>query len=124
MDITELLLHRPAVSPDQGAPARHAIYAEARDAEQLRDAARQFETVLLHQIVKQMSETVNYTSLDEDDDTGQQIQGMYWTFMAEAMGEQGGLGFWKTIYDDLAQIQGIDTQRFPADGSSRLDQRG
>ena len=110
MDITQLLLNKPVVPADGACPRtaaiRHDGQEEARRADQLRSAARQFETILLHQIVKQMNETTDYMSLDEEDESGQQILGMYGSFLAEAMGQQGGLGFWKTMYEDLARMQG------------------
>lgn len=123
MDIPQLLLNKSMPSataesanvPVEGRP-------EAQTAEQLKAVARQFETVLLHQVVKQMQETVDYSSLDEEDESGEQIQSMYWSFMADAMGQQGGVGLWKSIYEGLAGEHGIDTRRFPP-VESVLDER-
>lgn len=125
MDIAQILLNTPLVQPSQtprAAPPEAAADDEAGTAQQLRTVAQQFETVFLHQIVKQMKETVDHTSLDEEDESGEQIQSMYWSFMADAMGQQGGLGFWKTIYEDLAAAKGLDLERFPA-RDPRFDER-
>ena len=125
MDISHILLTQPTVPPHEPA-AVTALSGVGKDpaqtAEQLRQAARQFETVFVHQILKQMKESVDYASLDEEDESGEQIQSMYWSFMADSIGQQGGLGFWKAIYDDMASAQGIDTRQYPAQ-ESQLDER-
>jgi Rod binding domain-containing protein len=125
MDITQVLLTKPYVMPPEPPPRVLPPAAgedPAQTAEQLRQTARQFETVFLHQILKQMKESVDYASLDEEDESGEQIQSMYWSFMADSVGQQGGLGFWKAIYEDMATAQGIDTRRYPAD-ECHLDER-
>jgi hypothetical protein len=55
-------------------------------------------------------------------ESGEQIQSMYWSFMADNLGQQGGLGFWRAIYDDLAKSQGIDPRSVSA-AENRLDER-
>ncbi len=123
MDISQLLLHKPAGSPVPMPPQIEAPAAVADDpaqhAEQLRSVSKQFEAVFLHQIVKQMQETIDYASFDEEDGSGEHIQSMYWSSMADTVAQQGGMGFWKIIYDDLARSQGIDIAQHPAE--RRLD---
>ena len=120
MDITQTLLTktdvRPLETPLRSVTSKTDEGCQTQAAAQLRSAAQQFETVFLHQILKQMKESVDYASLDEEDESGEQIQSMYWSFMADHLGQQGGLGFWKTIYNDLAAAQGIDPVRYPAQG--------
>jgi Rod binding domain-containing protein len=124
MEITKLLLNQMPLTPEATLKlgATMSPDKEAKTAEQLRSTAQQFETIFLHQILKQMKETVDYGSLDEEDESGEQFQSLYWSFMADNIGSQGGLGFWKTIYNDLATAQGIDPRRFPAEGG-QLDER-
>lgn len=126
MEISQLLFHKPVVEPieslSQTVQTEAGAGDQAHTAEQLRSVARQFETVFLHEIVKQMKETVDYASLDEEDGTGEQVQSMYWSFMADTMGQQGGVGYWKEIYEKIAGDQGIDTRQFPAEENS-LDER-
>ncbi len=121
MDSTQPLLHKPAVEPTRmclhDMPPQGEAQDTSRRAEALRSTARRFETLLLHQVIKQMNETINYTSLDEEDNAGDQIQGLAGSFMADALGQNGGVGLWKMIYEDMARTQGIDTARFPAEGS-------
>ncbi|NLW83481.1 MAG: hypothetical protein GXY41_03605 [Phycisphaerae bacterium] len=124
MEITNLLLNqmRPTSEPTLKSVDPIMPHDDARTAEQLRSTAQQFETIFLHQILKQMKESVDYGSFDEEDESGEQIQSLYWSFMADNIGSQGGLGFWKTIYNDLATAQGIDPRKYPAEGG-QLDQR-
>jgi Rod binding domain-containing protein len=125
VDITQLLFNKPTTAPvAMPNPSAAVAAAGAEDgdrAEQLRSVSRRFEAVFLHQIVKQMQETIQQASLDEEDESGEHVQSMYWSFMTDMMAEQGGLGFWKSIYTDLAGSQGIDTRQFPPEG--RLDER-
>lgn len=125
MEISKLHLNQmlPMPEPTLNLGAPITAGDDARTAEQLRSTAQQFETIFLHQILKQMKETVEYSSLDEEDESGEQFQSLYWSFMADNIGSQGGLGFWKTIYNDLATAQGIDPRQFPAEGG-QLDERG
>lgn len=124
MDISKLLLKSsmPLTEPTLKSVDPIATRDDAKTAEQIKSVAQQFETVLLHQVIKQMKETVDYTSLDEEDESGEQINSMYWSFMADAVGQEGGLGLWKSIYQDLATSHGVDVRRFPADGPA-LDER-
>ncbi len=124
MDISKLLL--TSFVPPTELTSKSLDPAAGRDdaktAEQLKSTAQQFETVLLHQVVKQMKETVDYSSLDEEDESGEQVNSMYWSFMTDAIGRQGGFGVWKSLYEGLAGQQGIDLEKYPADGVV-LDER-
>jgi Rod binding domain-containing protein len=70
------------------------------------DVARKFEGMLLHEMFKQVHEgleAMKEEDQDEDSDTcGEQYQSLYWSQLADVVSQQGGIGFWKTIY---AQVQ-------------------
>ena len=68
--------------------------AEVRKAVQ---AAKDFESVLLDRLLKEMKDTVGDGGL-LGDATSDQIKGMFWSFLAQEMGNQGGVGLWKEIY--------------------------
>jgi flagellar protein FlgJ len=75
--------------------------------EQLRAAAKHFEGIFIHQILKQMQETIENASFDPEDNAGKQVHSMYSTFMADAISQQGGFGMWEQIYDQLLQSQDL-----------------
>ena len=60
-------------------------------------AAKEFESVLLDRLLKEMSNTIEDGGL-MGDGAGEQIKGMFWSFLAQEMGDQGGVGLWKEIY--------------------------
>lgn len=111
MDIAQLLLQ-----PNQGLEnveaarelqLRQAARPGGKD-EELKAAAKQFESIFVHQILKQMQETVEESSFDPEDSSNEQVHGLYCTFLADAVSEQGGLGLWEKIYEQLKQTQASD----------------
>ncbi len=72
--------------------------------EKLEDVAKKFEGLLLHQMFKQAQETTDQISdagEDEEDAGTEQYKSLFWTEMADVVSEQGGLGLWKTINQQL-----------------------
>jgi len=45
---------------------------------------------------------------DWEDSSSEQIQGLYWSFMAQAVSEEGGFGMWKDLYSTMARQQKAD----------------
>lgn len=75
--------------------------------EKLQEVARQFEGVLLHQMFKQAQQNIEQMDTEEDEESedagGEQIQSLYWSQMSDLVSEQGGVGLWKSIYQQIAQ---------------------
>jgi Rod binding domain-containing protein len=71
------------------------------------DVAKKFEGMLLHQMFKQVQEGLEAMKQDgqneeeESDTCGEQYQSMYWSQLADVVGQQGGVGFWKTVYSQV-----------------------
>jgi Rod binding domain-containing protein len=79
------------------------------DEAELESIARDFEGVLLHKLMDSMGETVGEGLFD--DSGTKQVQGMFWQFLSKDVGEKGGAGLWKEIYQDLrrmAKLRGLD----------------
>jgi len=73
--------------------------------------AKDFESVLLTRLFAQVQQTIG--SLDpEEDGTSQQVQGLFWLYLARDAADKGGFGLWKDIYQHLQQMSGIPN---PAD---------
>ncbi|MBT3199263.1 MAG: hypothetical protein HN350_05045 [Phycisphaerales bacterium] len=64
--------------------------------EDMAQAAKDFESVLLNQLMQEMSRTIPDSGFDNSGAT-KQIQSMFWSFMAEEVADNGGLGLWRDI---------------------------
>lgn len=74
--------------------------AENLRAKQAREVAQGFEEVLLNKVMEGMERTIMKSGLFEDQ-TGEQIRGMFWQFMSQAMTKQGGIGLANQVYQDI-----------------------
>ncbi len=65
------------------------------------EAAKEFESVLLTQLLNEMKNTIGQWG-SEKDGAAQQVDSMFWSYLGQDMGQQGGLGLWKQIAHDLS----------------------
>lgn len=115
MEITNLLnplQNKPVTGLDPTAPDLDALRFDPEQ-EKRKHVAKQFEAVLLHQMMKTMKATIPESGLF-DDSTTNQYQDMFWSFLAQDVGEQGGLGLWKQIYNSMPK-------EIPAGGEDSID---
>ena len=79
---------------------RQADIGKDLSQEQAKQVAKDFESVLLHKLLDAMKKTVPESDLFE---TGisKQFQDIFWFHMAQEMADQGGLGIWKMIYQQM-----------------------
>lgn len=68
------------------------------------ETAKNFESILLQQLVSAMKETIEESSID-DDNAGKQVYDMFYSFLSDNMAENGGLGIWKEVYNMMNQNQ-------------------
>jgi len=81
--------------------------------EQKKQIARDFESVLLTKVFDQVRESLGQWSFDEDEGDGasQQVQGLFWLYLAQDVADKGGIGMWREIYQHFGDIE-----RAPAAG--------
>lgn len=60
--------------------------------------AKDFESVLLTKLLDGMKNTIGNWGLDKDS-ASEQVQGIFWLYLARDIANQGGLGLWKDIYE-------------------------
>ena len=72
------------------------------DDEQITQVARDFESVLLHKMLDAMKKTIPESGFLETG-TSQQVQDIFWFYLAQDMAKQGGMGLWKTIYEQISR---------------------
>jgi Rod binding domain-containing protein len=66
-----------------------------------KQAAKDFESVLLTKLLDVMKDTIGDWGFDEDG-ASQQVQGLFWLYLARDIANQGGVGLWKDIYRSLS----------------------
>ncbi len=70
------------------------------DEEKKKKVARDFESIFIHQLMETMKATI--PDEESEDVAAGQVKSMYWSFMAQAISDQGGLGLWKDIYKSMS----------------------
>ena len=92
--------------------------------EKRKEVARNFEGIFLHQILNKMKDTIPESDLE--DSSSKQIKGMYWSFMSDALAEQGGFGLWEKIYETMPGAKSLTAGNGAANGlvpdTNRLDE--
>ena len=66
--------------------------------------ARDFESILIGQLMNQMKQTVGDSGFLTDG-SSRQVQDMFWSFLADEVGSKGGFGLWKNIYKSMSPDQ-------------------
>jgi Rod binding domain-containing protein len=109
MDITETLSRGNPTALTSLAAGQDASVSKSQQDSQdkLVDVARKFEGMLLHEMFKQVQQGLEAMKEEgsneesESDTCGEQYQSLYWSQMADVVGQQGGVGFWKSIYTQV-----------------------
>lgn len=61
---------------------------------------KDFESVLLERLLGEMKETIGDWGFEKDG-ASKQTEGLFWMYLARDMGDKGGLGLWKQMYNQL-----------------------
>lgn len=85
-----------------------ALPAERLD-EKKKQIARDFESVLLTKLFDEVQKSIGSWGLEDEDGTSQQIQGLFWLYLARDVADKGGLGLWTDIYQSLKQMDNMDS---------------
>ncbi|HUS92813.1 MAG TPA: rod-binding protein [Phycisphaerae bacterium] len=70
--------------------------------EALKQAAKDFESVLLDRLLNEMKNTIPDSGLT-DDGVSKQVQEIFWSHLARDIADKGGLGLWKDLYRQWSQ---------------------
>lgn len=68
-------------------------------------AAKDFESLLLHMLLKEMRDTIPDGGM-LGNGTSQQIKDIFWFYLAQDLAGRGGLGLWKEIYRQAGLADG------------------
>jgi len=79
-----------------GLASAGALSAEQREAARGMQAARDFESILLHRMMEAMRQTVPDGGLLSSPAT-RQMEGLFWFYLAQDVASKGGIGLWKDL---------------------------
>ena len=99
--MSEAMLPTAALNPADliAAPAAVRTGRQGHDAAgsaRVAQAAKDFESVLLHKVLQSMKDTIGDWGLG-DDAVGKQTRDLFWMYLARELADQGGLGLWKQL---------------------------
>lgn len=100
MDSTKLILTEPVSPPALLEHLQKPNIKNVSD-EKRKQIAKDFESVLLNRMLNQMKNTVGNWGLEKDGPS-EQVQGIFWMYLARDMANNGGIGLWKDIYQFLS----------------------
>ncbi|MCE5326328.1 MAG: rod-binding protein [Planctomycetaceae bacterium] len=84
--------------------AQNVVAAGGRKGAAAVEAAKQFESILLTQIVQEMGNTVEEGGMLEETG-GKQVMDMFYYHLAQEISNKGGLGLWKSIARQIDRSQ-------------------
>jgi Rod binding domain-containing protein len=116
MDNAKLILTEPISPP---APLEHLNKSEFNNIpeERKKQIAKDFESVLLNKMLDQMKNTIGNWGFEKDGPCNQ-IQGIFWLYLARDIANNGGIGLWKDIHQYLTNADQSNTAGKPLDGQT------
>lgn len=109
-----------SVSFDNVRAAKNTVSGSVRnskEAEKLKEACQQFESVLLAEVWKKMDSISRKISGKEDMDRPYgQMEDLALEMSAEQLSKSGGVGLWKILYEDM--LPQLEAQQKPKGSQS------
>ena len=114
MDSTKLILTEPVLPP---APLEHLQKSGLKNLsdEKKKQIAKDFESVLLNRMLDQMKNTIGNWGFEKDGPSNQ-VQGIFWMYLARDMANNGGMGLWKDIHQFLTNADKANAAGKSLDG--------
>jgi len=77
------------------------------DAQKLQ-LAKDFESILLTRFFDEVRRSIGNCGFEEDP-AGQQVHGMFWSYLAQDVADKGGFGLSQDIYQHFQDMDGAET---------------
>jgi Rod binding domain-containing protein len=91
-------------APSGSPGARYGAAGPDAQGAALEKTARDFESVLLHRVFEEMRRSVPESGL-LDSGTSDQVQGMFWMYLAQDVAAKGGIGLAKELSRQFSRMQ-------------------
>jgi len=97
MDSTQLILTGAVSSPTPLEKMKTDGASEAKK----KQFAKDFESVFINKLLDEMKNTVGDWGFEKEG-ASEQVEGIFWLYLARDIADKGGFGMWKDIYQFLA----------------------
>lgn len=104
MDISEVMFSQGALELPEA--VKEGSSSLALEQEHRKKIARDFESIFIRQLLDTMKDTIPESDLE--DSSSKQVASIYWSFLGDAIAEQGGFGLWQKIYESMNDYDGIE----------------
>ena len=84
------------------------LRADGVTEESRKQLAKDFEAILLNRMLEQMKGTIGHWGFEKDG-AAEQVQGIFWFFLAQHVADSGGLGLWKDVYQIMTETAQTNT---------------
>lgn len=64
---------------------------------------KDFESIFIARLLDEMKNTIGDWGMEQDE-ASKQTQGIFWMYLAQDMGDKGGFGLWKQLYNQLSSV--------------------
>lgn len=105
MDSAKLMLTEMVSLP---VPPGYLNKINGASEEKKKQISKDFESVLIHKLLEEMKNTIGDWGFEEDG-TSEQMQGIFWLYLARDIANNGGFGMWKDIYQLFPDSQDKNT---------------
>jgi len=107
MDSAKLILTEP-VSPPAMLENPNKSELNNIPEDNKRQIAKDFESVLLNKMLDEMKNSIGNWGFEKDGPSNQ-IQGIFWMYLARDISNNGGIGLWKDIHQYLTNADQSNT---------------
>jgi len=116
MDSAKLILTEPVSPP---ALLEHLPKSELENVseERKKQLAKDFESVLINKMLDEMKNTIGSWGFEKDGPS-EQVQGIFWLYLARDIGNNGGIGLWKDIYKFINNADRSNAAGMSMDGQT------
>jgi Rod binding domain-containing protein len=116
MDSAKLILTEPVSPP---ALLEHLQKSELGNVseERRKQIAKDFESVLINKMLDEMKNTIGSWGFEKDGPS-EQVQGIFWLYLARDIGNNGGIGLWKDIYQFINNADHSNAAGISLDGQT------
>ncbi len=101
MDSAKLILADPVSLPMQ--LDRLSSIDTATEAKK-KDFAKKFESIFIEKLMNEMKKTIGDWGMDKTEGE-KQINGIFWLYLARNVSQNGGIGMWKDIYNQMNSME-------------------